>query len=79
MVGSSGADPEWRPCLLSPEMNRDWISAVLEAGLWSQQVSGLNPGFAIYQEALLGDLPKPSVPHLQAGILIPMAQGFSED
>lgn len=39
------------------------ISAVLGAGLQSQQVLGLNPGFAIYQEALLGGLLSPQ-PHI---------------
>ena len=39
------------------------ISAVLGAGLRSQQVLGLNPGFAVYQEALLGGLLSPQ-PHI---------------
>ena len=39
------------------------ISAVLGAGLQSQQVLGFNPGFGIYQEALLGGLLSPQ-PHI---------------
>lgn len=62
--GLRWAEPGGRdPLTPAQRQTQTPISAVLGAGLQSQQVLGFNPGFGIYQEALLGGLLSPQ-PHL---------------